>query len=222
MKSKRNLFFAFLLLSFVFNASAQNFKFGVQAGGGIASAYNDFSEKNEFTNDLELGIPKNYPVPSYSFNLYASFPINELFSIAFEPGFIQKGYSNKFIQINDLTHNKNYLSYVQMPILLEYKLQEPITLSVGPEIGYLLKARLTNDGLEGSIDMMNYYQKNRLDIGLQFGAFYTFNERFDLGLKLGTSLTNLDKIYLTNDYLEIVTDIKKKAMYINAFARVKF
>lgn len=222
MKSKNNLFIVFFLLYSTFSTSAQSLKFGVQAGGGLASAYNYFPEKNEYTTDIELGIPKNFIVPSYNFNLYISCPINDLAAVAVEPGFIQKGYSNKFIDNNDLAYNKNYLSYIQMPILLEYKIQQPITLSIGPEIGYLLRARLKNEGIDGSVNLMNYYQKNRVDVGMQFGVFYTFNERFDLGLKLGASLTNLEKNYLVNESGEVLADIKKKATYLNTFTRYKF
>lgn len=222
MKTIRNLFIALILLSFAFNASAQNLRFGIQAGGGIASAYNYFPEKNEYTNDMELGIPKNFIVPSYNFNLYVSYPINDVIAIAVEPGFIQKGYSNKFIDNNDLAYNRNYLSYLQLPILLEYKIQDPITLTIGPEISYLIRARLKNEGVDGSDDLMSFYQKNRIDAGLQFGGFYTFNERYDLGLKLGASFTNLDKNYLPNESGEVVAVVKKQATYFNAFARYKF
>lgn len=210
-----------LLFFMVYTAVyAQNVRFGVQAGGGVASAYNYYPEKNEYTSDPLLGIAKNYLVPSYSLNLYFSVPLKEKIAVAIEPGIIQKGFSTKQISQNDLLHNRTFLTYVQMPVLLEFCFENPITVSVGAEFGYLIKARWKNND-EATDDIMNYYKKNKIDAGLQFGIFYTFAGYFDLGLKTAGSFTNLEKHYLTDENGQVLAGVGKKATYLNAFARVK-
>ncbi len=200
---------------------AQDIRFGVQAGGGVASAYNYYPDRNEYMDDASLGLPKNYIVPSYSLNLYLSIPLEDEFAIAVEPGIIQKGFLNKVVEDYDLYHNKFCLTYIHAPVLLEYGgFDIPITLSIGPEFGYLFKARLkSNDGTDD--DMMYYFRKNRLDVGLQFGVYYTYEEHLDLGLKFGNSFTNLEKLYLTDDLGNVLGSVGKKATYLNAFVRVK-
>ena len=129
---------------------------------------------------------------------------------------------NKFVQNYDLSHNKTYSFYIQVPILLEYNPVSPVTLTFGPEFGYLLNARMKVNDISEPISLMNYYKNNRLDVGIQAGGYYTFSDHLDVGIKSGTSFTNLEKFYLTNDEGSVLTEVRKKSVYLNAFARIKF
>jgi hypothetical protein len=217
------IFFLVILYFFHYGAATgQKLRYGVQLSGGIASAYQYYPKKNEYTNNPDFGMPKNIPILSYGFNLYASYELNEQLGIAFEPGFIRKGFANKFVDSYDLTHNKTYLSYIQLPVLMEFKLADFMTLTIGPEIGYLIDAKLKQiDALE-SVSIMNYYQHNRIDVGLQGGAYYSLSDNFDVGLKAAASLTNLERFYIEVEGGNALVEVRRNSMYIHAFTRVKF
>ncbi|NLO71431.1 MAG: PorT family protein [Porphyromonadaceae bacterium] len=215
----------FILTIFIFccfvKGNAQYIRFGIQAGAGIASAFNYYPKNNDLKDDPEMKL-HNSPILSYSSNLYISYPLNDVYSIAVEPGLIRKGFSNQFFDGYDELYNRNFLYYFQLPVLLEFKFDRPITLSIGPEFGYLLSAKLKEKYDTELMDLMHYYRKNRVDLGLQGGGFYSFSENFDFGLKIGFSFTNLDKFYLGDTEGYMLTEIRRKALYINAFTRYKF
>lgn len=221
MKNKLSFLLIGFCIAAFFKINAQQLRFGVQSGVGMASAFNHFSKNNELKHSPELK-PNNSPVLSYSANLYISYPFNEQFSVALEPGLIRKGFANQIHEGNDLLYNRNFLYYVQLPVLVEFKLDNPFTFSIGPELGYLLSAKLKEKHDADLIDLMHYYQKNRIAAGVQGGGYYSFSKNFDLGLKTGLSFTNLDKFILMDTEGHVVAEVRRKALYINAFTRYKF
>ncbi len=214
------VFTVLILCSFAI-MKGQEIKYGVQAGAGVASAFKYYPNKNEYTNNPDFGISRSLPVLSYNFNLYVSYLINERFGVAVEPGFIQKGFADKFVD-TDLTHNKTYLSYFQLPVLAEFKLENGFTLTFGPEFGYLISAKMKSLDISESMSLMHYYQNNRFDFGFQGGGYYSFSENLDLGVKAGASLTNLEKFYVEVEGGSAFIEVRRNAMYFNVFARYNF
>lgn len=197
----------------------QRFYFGVQAGGGLSMAATDYSKKFTEFETAYLKLSKDYQVLSYGFNVYAGYVVNENWGIAFEPGFIRKG-SAKKVSINNRIEKENtYLEYVHIPVLGEVFLSDEITLTVGPELSYLLNAKKVTGGK--SVNVSEEYDNKKIDIGLQAGIYYTFNKRFDLGLKTGVSITRLDKFTMLNPANEVIAEYNKRNMYASVFFRVK-
>lgn len=216
------LCFALILIFPLAGMAQESIRFGVQAGGGLTSAYNYYPNKNKYASDAALVLPQNNPILSYSANLYISYPLNERFAVAVEPGFIQKGFMVEFVQSYDLMRNTTYLSFVQLPVLLEMKFDLPITFTFGPEFSYLVDAKRKSLDLNEKISLMGYYQKNRIDAGLQAGGYYSFSENWDVGLKAGGSLTSLEKYFITNVDGSSVIEVRKKNIYFNLFTRIVF
>lgn len=222
MKKNRLFFLAVLFIS-IFTQSAhaqQKFTVGLQGGLGMASAYNFYNKGNAYTSDIELGIPKNYPTLSYMYNLYLSYKINEKYGVALEPGIVRKGYGTK-IYNEDVFFNKRRLNYFQLPVLMEFYVDNAFTLTIGPEFGYLLSAKMKSNDDSDSLNLIKLYRKNRFDFGVQLGGFYTFIDHIDVGLKIGGSFTNIEKSYLTDISGNVLTDVFTKNMYANLFTRIK-
>lgn len=208
-----------------YNVQAQEkFTFGVQTGLGAASAYSYHTGGNEYTSDLELGIPKNYPIFSYMYGLYFSYKINKDWGIAFEPAMVRKGYGNKVVEENDVAFHKRYANYLQMPVLMEFHIDEelPIVLTIGPEFGYLLNAKMRTsyDSSKASVSR-DLPKNNRFDFGLQIGGYYSLTKHIDVGLKVGGSLTRVEKLYLTDNVGNVLTEVSRQNVYANSFIRVK-
>ena len=212
----------FLLLSGHSLYAQKKLSVGIQGGLGGATAYHSYKGEDENISDLELGIPKIYPVFSHMYNLYLSYRINEDFGIAFEPGMIRKGYGYKNItEDRDVVFSRKRMDYMQLPLLAEFHVEESIVLTVGPEFGYLWNAKLSTSVNSGPNGITELPKRNRFDCGIQIGGYYTLKKYLDVGIKVGSSLTKADKFYLINDYGEVVSDVSKRYVYVNSFIRVK-
>lgn len=189
---------------------------------GASYAHNYFQGGSEYTSELELGIPRNYPLFSYMYNLYLSYSITEEFGIALEPGFIRKGFGNKNVtEESDILFNQRRFDYLQVPLLLELHVSESVVLSAGPEFCYLLSAKMRTTTNSKSAVLTDLSKDNRFDFGIQAGGYYRLMKHVDVGLKLGASITRTDKYYLTNDAGEVLTGVSRRNMYANSFIRVR-
>ncbi len=217
---KRFVLFMVVFLCIITNSFAQKLRLGIQGNGGMATAATTDQEK-EFSEieTVYLGISKIYPVFSYGLNIYAGYTINEDWGIAIEPGFIRKGFAKKIEINNRIVRQQTHLKYLQLPILAEVFLSENLTLTVGPELSYLLNAKEVTE--KQSTDVFEQYSKNKLDIALQVGLYYTFNRHFDIGIKSGVSATRLGRFSILNDDNEVVTEYDRRNAYGNAFFRIK-
>lgn len=216
---KKLALFAIIIFTVVTNLNAQKLRMGVQGGGGIAIAETDYNEKFSEIETVYLGMSKDYPIFSYALNIYAGYAINNNWGIAIEPGFIRKGFAKKVEINNEILRQKDYLNYLQLPILAEVFLSDGVTMTLGPELSYLLDAKKVT-GNE-STDISEQYDNKKLDIALQVGFYYTFKKHFDIGLKGGVSATRLGKFVILNDANEVVAEYNRRNAYGHIFFRVK-
>lgn len=101
------------------------------------------------------------------------------------------------------------LTYLDLPLLLRYYKSEKWSFLFGPQLSYLLAAKIKNDEnaqrlfeLPETEDAKDYYSK--LDVGLNLGAVYNLNERMALMLLLqyGLIKIGIDEVYSNNGGLE--------------------
>lgn len=202
----------------------QKFSVGIQGGLGVSFSENEYKSGNEYTNDVILGIPEIYPVLSHMYNLYLSYRINDEFGIAMEPGIIRKGYGSKRVEEEgerEVLFDRRKMDYLQFPLLLELFLTESVTLTAGPEIGYLLNKKMSTTRNSKPVASTDLPKNNRFDVGMQVGGHYTFMKHLDVGIKVGVSFLRGDKYYLTNDAGEVLTRVSRRNMYASPFIRIK-
>ncbi len=101
------------------------------------------------------------------------------------------------------------LSYLDLPLLLRYYKSEKWSFLLGPQVSFLLAAKIKNDEnaqrlfeLPETEDAKDYYAK--LDVGLNLGAAYTINERMALMLiyQYGLLKIGIDEVYNNNGGFE--------------------
>lgn len=79
---------------------------------------------------------------------------------------------------------KKLLSYIDIPVLVKYSINEQLSVYAGPQIGFLLSAKV-DDG-EEKVDAKDQYKST--DFALAFGSGYRITEKigvnlfYDLGL----------------------------------------
>lgn len=111
--------------------------------------------------------------------------INEKFDWQLEINLLQKG-SRKVADPDngDLTEYKMALLYAQVPILLEYKYNDKISVKGGPGFGFLLSSEET-DFLG---EVQNTPEFNTLDFSMILSVKYSISDRFGAELRYDQSV----------------------------------
>jgi hypothetical protein len=122
-----------LIIALLFSVSltfAQENVFGVRAGFNVTNL--------DFRPEVPAGV-ENAHRNGFAIGFLAEYGISEKFSIAPEIQFSAEGAKDKEFR----------LDYLQMPILLNYKITRKIALGVGPQIS--LKAHDYEDGFQNLV-----------------------------------------------------------------------
>jgi len=162
------------LVATITSLSFGQLKYGVKGGLNISNLKMTFSGTT-ITNQNRTG---------FMVGGFAVYSINDKISIQPELLFAQYGCKldgEMWYSDTDIDLKQNYLS---IPIMFNYSLGA-ITLSVGPQIGYLLSADVDVD--TDGVDPMDFF--NTMDFGITMGGAYEFENGFGIGARyyLGTS-----------------------------------
>lgn len=158
------------------SASTRKIDFGVKIGVNIAKlhASNTYSEKNI------IGI--------YS-GIFIRMPLYHNF--LFQPELCFMGNGSELVYNNIILGAVKYnLSYLQLPILVDYKLFDYLHLQAGPYVSRLLNTDIANTKTNNSFNFeqnIAYADFNKYDAGLIGGASFhwkmlTVGARYNLGL----------------------------------------
>jgi hypothetical protein len=100
---------------------------------------------------------------------------------------------------NDVKLN---LNYINLSLMAKYEVAEGFSLVAGPQIGFLMSAKVTNG--DDSFDVKDNFKS--IDFGLGLGAEYElenglfFDARFNLGL---SSISDDDNVSTKNSVIQI-------------------
>jgi hypothetical protein len=203
IKRLLRLLFILIILSGL-KLHAQGFKYGLEAGFDVANSH--------VTGLLSSG-RMYYPMISYNINGYLGYKINGLIGVSIEPGFIQKGGLEKGNPDFRVQNN-----YIQIPLLIDYFINDKFYLSLGPEFAYLInaKAKSTNK----TNDITKYYDRRNELSGL-IGINYNIYKGFDIGLRYNHGLTYYSKVDLVNENGDKVGEVKEYNQYFQLILRIK-
>lgn len=126
---KKNLLFVFLLLSITFTYAQENL-FGARVGLNVTNL--DF--RPEVPNGV-LNAHRN----GFAVGFVADYGISKKFSIMPEIQFSAEGAKDEGLR----------LDYIQLPVLLSYKICDKIAIGVGPQVS--LKAHDYEDGFQNIV-----------------------------------------------------------------------
>ena len=164
--------------------SAQDFKFGIQAGTNLAvqSPIGDYYNNEDIRAGLHAGVFGNY---SFNESIYLQAELN---------------YDQKGSQTKDAT---NKYDYVSVPVLFNYSLgkswKTPLRFNIyaGPYASFLVNAETEFDTeeLNETIDMKDNTENTEFGIITGFGLRYPVKESsLMFNIRLGLGLTSVDKI----------------------------
>lgn len=159
-------FFLLLTATFLISSSFAQVRFGLKAGGNLANI--DGFDRSKMKLGLNAG-------PALQIKLANVFFLQTelLYSI--------KGSSSDSLQSSDAKLN---LNYINLPILVGYRLAPNFSIKLGPEIGRLLSAKSEING--NTKDLTDFYES--FDLGMDLGLAYNFKKlaidlRYNYGLK---------------------------------------
>jgi len=130
--------------------SREKLQLGVKAGANISNVYD--SEGEDFNADPKLG---------FAAGAFLAVPIGKYLGFQPELLFSQKGYQRTGTILGSDYKFTHTSSYIDVPLLLQVKPSEMITLLAGPQYSYLLKEKnvFSNEFVNGE-DEQNYENDN--------------------------------------------------------------
>lgn len=129
--------------------------------------------------------------------------------MAFLAGLLFSSKGARYSMANSDVAYAKVLSYLELPLLLRYYQSEKLSFLFGPQMSFLLAAKIKNNQeaqdlyeLPATEDAMDYYAK--FDVGLNLGAAYNINERIALMLiyQYGLLKIGIDEVYNNNGGFE--------------------
>ncbi len=153
-----------LLLSF--STGYSQTKFGIKAGMNISNAHFEFNYLSNYTNKI-----------AYNAGVLSEITISKLFIFRPELIYSKKGFGFPSAGTSG-SGNLNY-HYINMPVLLGIKPIKQLSILLGPEFGYLLKAISRFDKVNH--DVSQNFQK--VDLGLSAGLCYYIKSNFAVEMR---------------------------------------
>ena len=173
----------FFLITFIctlLSASAfAQASFGLKAGGMLSTRVT-----NSLDHNLEIA------KLSYVAGAFYSFPIYEQFGLQ-----VELLYANKAIEIERrraiaIQLLREDLHYINLPVMLQYKLKERLTLELGPEIGYLISQKRVISNV--STQRPSPFIKD-FDLAVNLGMGYEPINRVLLNLRYNFGIYDIDR-----------------------------
>jgi len=130
--------------------SREKLQLGIKAGANLSNVYD--SEGEDFNADPKFG---------FAVGAFVSIPVGKFIGVQPEILFSQKGYQRTGAVLGSDYKFTHTSSYIDVPILLQVKPSEMITLLAGPQYSYLLKEKnvFSNEFVSGQ-DEQNYENEN--------------------------------------------------------------
>jgi hypothetical protein len=175
----------------VFSAVNAQVKYGVKAGLNLANVAGDIDNTK-----MKAGL---------SVGAFAKVGLTESLSLQPELVFSAQGSKMKYSEDGISYDVKTNLSYVNVPVLLQYNTASGFFAETGPQFGFLLSAKAKAEGVKE--DVKDSFKS--LDLGWAFGAgFLTtsnvgVNARFNLGLGNIADRTDGEDFKVRNSVIQI-------------------
>lgn len=170
-----------------FTISAQNVTFGAKAGLNFASMTGDDADGLDGRTSFHLGVT-------------AEIEMSDTFSIQPEllysgQGFTDSGELELYDEFGDflgavdadITAKVNYLN---LPIMLKYYVSDGLSLEAGPQIGFLLGAKVKVEA-EGESETEDVDDLKSTDFAFNLGAAYKLDSGLNFGLRYSMGLTDV-------------------------------
>jgi len=144
----------------------ENFKFGVKAGINLSNVYDE--ESDELVADGKVG---------FAGGAFVAIPLGKFVGIQPEILYSEKGFKAEGSFLGADYEFTRKTSHLDIPVHLQIKPTENLSLLVGPQFSYLLSTKTEfNDGSIGSEEEINDDNYKKGVIGLSTGIDFTVDQ----------------------------------------------
>ncbi|MCO6162619.1 porin family protein [Flavobacterium sp. NRK F7] len=148
---------------------AQEVKFGAKGGLNLSTLSGD--------DDTAMKV-------GFQVGGFAEISVTEKFAI--QPELLYSTQGTKYDGTGDPSL---HLDYLNIPVMAKFFVTEGLSLEAGPQVGFLLSAKLKTDA--GDADFKEYV--NSTDFGLNFGVGYDVTDNISLGVRYGFGVSDVNK-----------------------------
>ncbi len=187
---KKILFILLAVFTFSF-VQAQDFHFGAKAGVNLA---NLSSSNSEFNNMIKGRT-------AYHVGVVAEISFSDAFSV--QPELLYSSLGASFDTSASMRRASDsspdyVINYLSVPVMAKYYVADGFSLELGPQIGFLTGAKVT-DGTNEE-DIKDYFEST--DFGLGFGAGYKMENGLFFNARYGLGLSNISKDASDGDWVK--------------------
>ena len=190
----KKLVVSFLVVNSLVMTTRAQVQFGVKGGLTISEMLTSGGPSTIIDGTTQH--LKYFPFTTLNGGVFASIPFSKKWTLQPELVFSMQGTTARPEQnyLVSVTEEDYRFSYLNVPILVKYKLPLGFFAETGPQIGLLLHAKI-NETVVGDASTVNYNVKSQLkstDLSWALGAGYCspFNVGFDIRYTLGLSNIN--------------------------------
>lgn len=167
---KKSVFFiAMMLIGTTYMTAQEYVYFGVKGGVNFSNISGDGFSRDNFDKGSNART-------AYHLGLVAEVPLSERFSI--QPEILYSAQGFDIVQIDDNQDVEFRLDYITVPVLAKVYLIKGLSLSAGPQFGFLVESEIKSENMERELDSENF---NNFDMSLGLGAGYKFSNFFVYG-----------------------------------------
>ena len=158
-----------LILAGVTFTSFAQIRFGARAGLNLANISGDGDDDNAMKLGLHLGGMVHVPING---------------RLCFQPEIL---FSMKGTQSKEESNFKLHLNYIDLPLMLNYRIDNGVYFEGGLTVGGLISAKAKFDG--DSEDVKDFFKGS--DVGGAIGAGYRTHNGFSVGLRYQAGISNI-------------------------------
>ncbi len=165
----------------------EELKVGIKAGINYANVYSESGD--EFVADGKVG---------FAGGVFVSIPLNQLIGIQPELMYSQKGFKSEGKVLGIPYSGKATFSYLDLPIHLQIKPTENISILAGPQFSYLLSSEYELGNFTASQNTDLEDDNNRATLGISAGVDFTV-QNFLISARGAWDLSKMNKDNSTSD-----------------------
>jgi hypothetical protein len=181
---------AFFATYFISNAqeSTSKIKFGAKAGLNISSA----SVKRAYNTDIS-------PLVGIHVGGFANFKFNKKWAVQSELLYSTQGFKEYDNDGGYIYDEKLKLTYINLPLLLQYQLASKFHVEAGPQVDFLLSGKadayyydpmFNTSKTYSDIDVKKFYKS--ISFGFSIGAGYAFTPRLSSSIRYNLGLSEAE------------------------------
>lgn len=183
-------------------------RFGLKAGLNYAV----LNKKIDFPNEEQSS---SSPRISFHGGVFTNIHVYKKLSFQPEVLLSLQGYNEKYTHPDYINDRKIHLTYINIPLLFQYKIIDQLFVETGPQLGFAIIAKydqkyfntttqITTE--QKNINLLNTTQFNKYSFGVNFGLGYNLTNSLFVNIRYNQAISEIDtdkRIHIKNNLIQL-------------------